>query len=168
MGDFKIVMFWSLGRMDNSHLIINTLNWGQVLDFPHIFFRRTQESSSKALYRMLVSPPSKMKAAVLPQQTQEMNSTEVSRNPGCHITNRLSWRKRTSCHVWFRYLWSETWKWQLFLTLTAACLRICVFRVSWEQVYRQAVAAVAFLMMNLEKKKNKTTPHPCLSLTEWK
>lgn len=76
--------------------------------------------------------------------------------------------KRGSCHVWLRYLWLETWKWQLFLTV---CSVVCVCLRSHEKKCTdRGVAVVAFLKITLggEKKEKTTSLHHSVSLTQWK
>lgn len=87
-----------------------------------IFFRRAQKSDSKPLSDSCFTSLKDERSSLLPQQTQEMNSTEVSRNPGRQITGSAVEKS----HVWLRYLWLETWKWQLFLSIWLICVSVCV------------------------------------------
>lgn len=81
-----------------------------------------------------------------PQKSQE--------NPGRQITNKLSWRKERLVMSQISVVGNLKVA-TVSHSLTADCLWICVFSVSWEQVYRRGVAVVAFSMINLEEKKKK-------------
>lgn len=88
-----------------------------------IFFRRAQKSDRKPLCRIVVSPPSKMKDLLCCLSRHRKWTLQKSQGtPGRQITGSADEKSP----VWLRYLWLETWKWQLFLSIWLLCVSVCV------------------------------------------
>lgn len=145
-----------------SHLIINSWYKAQVLGFPNIFQEGTRVAQSYMLYSCCTSFKDE-RSSVLPQQTQEMNSIEVSRNPGRQITNRLSWRKESLVMSG-----SDISGWKLesgnCFSLSGCCVDLYVQGPTGKSV--QTGCCCSCILE--DKSWKKKFPHHSVSLADWK
>lgn len=104
------------------------------------------------------------RGSVLPQQTQEMNSTEVSRNPGRLIANKQAqMTKRKSCLAQISLLGNLK---VAIVSCYLTALGVCLFRTPWERVHRQGVVVVELFKIYPGGKKK--SQHLSVPLLEWK
>lgn len=124
--------------------------------------RVTQQAS--ALYSCCTSFKDE-RSSVLPQPTQEMNSIEVSRNPGRLITNRLSWRKESLVMSG-----SDICVWKLesgnCFSLSGCCVDLCVQGPVGYSV--QTGCRCSCIVEDKSWEKKKKFPHHCVLLAKWK